>query len=117
MGSSEGETGPLSILLRTGTESGPSRLAVPRRAEGPLSSLSLRHGQWPNPRGVRRPTDRRERTGAHPEQQIKGVRRLSEVRGTAMIEAWWLRGDQQFGSSMLGARAAAVFSSLQRARV
>ncbi|KAG8483517.1 hypothetical protein CXB51_022398 [Gossypium anomalum] len=43
-------------------------------------------------------------------------RRLSEVRGTAMTEAWWPRGDQQFGSSMLGARAAVVFSSLQRAK-
>ncbi|KAG8489575.1 hypothetical protein CXB51_017765 [Gossypium anomalum] len=46
---------------------------------------------------------------------ISGVRRPSEARKAAMTEAWWPRGGEKFSSSMLGARGAVVFSSLQRA--
>ncbi|KAG8475071.1 hypothetical protein CXB51_031871 [Gossypium anomalum] len=73
------------------------------KGKTPFWFLAPFHGHWPNPQGF---------SGL----QI-GVRRLSQVCGMAMTEAWWPRRDQQFGSSMLGARAAAVFSSLQRARV
>ncbi|KAG8482323.1 hypothetical protein CXB51_027250 [Gossypium anomalum] len=91
----EGSFGP----LLNGFEDGTSPTCSTAKKGRTLRLFALHRGQWPNPRGSATFESARE---CRSTPQTINRRRPSEECETAMTEAWWPRGGQQFGSSMLG---------------